>query len=120
MTQLPDSATPRHGERGEALTLAVIFLLVFLGFILLVAFMTQNQRAAADAEGGGHSGSDSDEYAASDDSSDLGPLVLAHGCIIFARHPRVTPGFITKVVQIAAPLPGAAGDLQRIRAHRGP
>lgn len=106
-TSLPPAAQSRPGERGLApVLLAVIVLVIFIFLIIFVTVLT-NQRMAngvgPDAQATG--GVEGDQgYAAAEDGSDIGPLVAVKGCIIFSRHPRVTPRFISKMIDISGGL----------------
>ena len=106
MKHTPRPFKDRRGERGGAAVIVIAVAAVCL-FMLLVIF------AWVVTSLGGHSGSagsDDDPAAESGtaadpgDPGDEGTVAPVEGCIIFANHPRVTPRFVAKVVQIAAQL----------------
>jgi hypothetical protein len=103
----PIGLTPgRRGERGALPLMLALFAGGIVIFVLAVLLLIQAQRAGSGGAGGDETateGGGAGEVTPGD-GGDPGPLQLAAGCIIFSRHPRVTPRFVEKVVQIARQL----------------
>jgi hypothetical protein len=76
--------------------------------MLLVIFAwvvsTLGGHAGDAGQGGDDAAAESGTAAEPGDPGDMETVEPVAGCIIFARHPRVTPRFVSKVVQIAASL----------------
>lgn len=116
MQRLPKAYIDRPGERGAALV--VLAIAAVLGFMLLVVIIwaagqygAAGSRATGDADDPGTgteetapAGDGTGETVDAGDGGGGDTVAPVPGCIIFARHPRVTPRFIEKVVQIARQL----------------
>lgn len=105
MTQQINRTARRRGERGALPLVFVLFAAGFLLLVLVVVLLATAQQGPGGAAGTEtETASDGSGAVTPDDETDPGPVQIAAGCIIFARHPRVTPRFVEKVVQIARQL----------------